>query len=433
MKKAKSSAAEFIWLTKPVEIIACFISDPEDLLDYLIALEPTNRLGDLVHLLDILDQADRKEHIWPTLQVTSHTVNNPALRAVVKYYSQILLSEACDYSWLDLAPSARVHLMTCPATQDKNVLANWYKHLTRLPISRITWTSDSDEDLFLEALPHLPHLKGLRLATRFSSMKRLLDYVSTSKLKEFDTGRAITSYNDDAEQYYTHLTTWLRAQPVEVLSFDMKALAKAGDDIAQAFFSALAQSTSLTTLTLPLLNMHLVRRYSFCLPKSVRTLNLRLFSAGEGAILAGLIRNSNLEDLHIPCSTFSMGIHFPLLFKSLPTSLKTLDLSECQLTSDDCHALGEVLPSTSIENLDLSANNVGDEGLGFISQTLQASSLHKLNINDTGLTALGVAVLIQAALTKQEFFIRMERNDWGDETKNKLRALAQRGNTHVWI
>ncbi|KAF0689316.1 Aste57867_19233 [Aphanomyces stellatus] len=447
MKKPKASAAELVWSTELVEGIARFILDPYDLLDFLTALEPMKCLGDLAHLHTMLDQADDAgmAKVWPTLRVTSSTFNNPTLRTVVKYYSRFTLLEACDYSWLCVVPSARVHLKAFPATQDKVALAHWFNNLTRLPITLITWrsnknlnydnedTNDNGEEALLHALPRLPHLRGLNIASHFTHMTQLLEFVSTSQLKEFVTGYDDTNY--DYCKVYPPLTRWLTAQPVEVFSFDVNDLANIPISTVEEFFTSLTLSSSLTTLSMLQLDLSFLLEFSFRLPKSVRTLNLYACKCSLWVNLAELVENSNLEALSISGASFAMSqeMFIATFLSRVPKSLKSLDLSSCQLTCDECRVLPQALPTTSIVNLNLSDNGLRDEGIGYIAQAIQSSALRILNISSTCVTEAGVKSLIYAARAKPKFFIRMEKNNWDDDTKTRLRKVAGQENTLIVV
>ncbi|KAF0689317.1 Aste57867_19234 [Aphanomyces stellatus] len=429
MDKSAHSAAQHVWSVDLVEAVVRFISDPHDLLHFLAALEPTKCLGDLTHLLALVQQDDIDlDDVWPTLLITSWNVDDPAVRTVVKYYSNVELYGACDFTWLQVPLSTHVHLTTfSDCKMDEAAWRNWFNQFASVPITSMTWASNSNqaEVAFLDVLPRMGQLTGLVIAQPFSKTTRLVEIVSLSKLIRFEAW--LCEVTIDSKTEYAHLTKWLLTQPVEVLCFNMRGLIQANADVSSAFFSALTRSTSLTKLDLEMLPLSHVHRFSFSLPPSLTTFCLSdVYFDDDPKFLADLVEYSTLDVLRITYSNMRSYFgeeDFRMFSNHLPKTLKVLDLSWCELSCGECKELAISLPSTSIVNLDISGNVVDDEGIGYLAQALQVSLLQQLIVNNSGVTETGLEDLIRTA--KPGFYILFNMGDWDEDVKSRLCELAQ--------
>ncbi|KAF0689312.1 Aste57867_19229 [Aphanomyces stellatus] len=424
-----------VWQTDLIQAIACFIADANTLFHFLTALEPTNNLGGLSHLLSRLIVAgDSKQGVWPILRITSRTVDDPTLKELVKCYSHIELAVACDFSWLHVAPSSTVHLSAFPAYLEPEASDAWYHKLTRWPVTHITWTRHYDEDLdaFLAALPRMRRLTSLTI-NHETSLAPLLEFISTSKLTEVHimsqspyTGDGGTCNNE-----LTWLTKWLESQPVQAFSwFNWETLKCCSSATTQAFLDALAQSPALISVGLNWLSLADVRDHSFRLPPSLKSLtldNVYVETHKDEVAMAKLMQKSNVQVLSIHGARFFEFFH--AFLDGLPTSLVRLTLQQSRLTYVECHLLAQFIPTKTIVHLDLSENTAGNRGARALAKVLEASSIEELCLNQNNLTEAAVKVLIEVAHAKQPpISLSLIDNSIDDEEQDSLITLArQRG------
>lgn len=174
----------------------------------------------------------------------------------------------------------------------------------------------------------------------------------------------------------------------------------------------------------------------------IRSLNLQntiMDPAGYKAIAAA-IKNTSIETLNLCNSMLTLEV-LEVLSKSLPLSIKTLDLSsnalenagatllaealpkyelerlfltDCGIKADGAKAIVSALPK-SISMLDLGRNDIGDIGAECVAAILAQYTFTVLKIDHCHITKTG-AIMIANALSESHItFLDIEANPMGDE------------------
>ena len=102
--------------------------------------------------------------------------------------------------------------------------------------------------------------------------------------------------------------------------------------------------------------------------------------------LQGFTRYTKLEELDLDINKFGNNGLVDLCSVLPSSSLKTLNLYNCRITS--LEPICKVSPDTKLEELNLGGNKFGDNGFIDLCSVLPDSSLKKLNLYGCGITSL---------------------------------------------
>ncbi|KAF0717939.1 Aste57867_2001 [Aphanomyces stellatus] len=432
-KRAKPGAAAADWVPELTETIARYIVDPDDIMNYLDALEPTKTLGDLHHLLHLLQKHGTSKDIWPRLRITPPLVNEVRLlKAVVKFFSHIELATTGDVSWLCLAPATTMHLTAFPTIAEDSTA--WYNELTRLPITHITWKYFDDEDrsALVNALPRLPQLKGLTIEFE-NTIAPFLEFISTSTLHELHLGQHLFAGTDgpsgSSHDYkLMNLTKWIRTQSARTLTFPLADLRWCTPGAVQAFLDALSQSTTLTTFVGHRFSLSALQRCTIRWPWSLEALyidNVFMNDADDAAIVEAFLHHSNLKQLEFNQPEFSSDC-FRSFLDRLPPSLERLTLRNAGLSDQEMQILAKLLPTMAIVKLNLSENSFEDPGVYSLAEVLDKTSIEELCLDGNNFSEAAGVALIESTKSKPRVFISLRDCGFDEDEKEKLAALVRR-------
>ncbi|KAF0700895.1 Aste57867_8581 [Aphanomyces stellatus] len=434
MKRVHTTAAA-VWSPDLFGLIARFLPDVYNLYNYLSAIECTDNIGDLAHLLDRIQDAADAESVWPVLRISSMTEVTPSLKAVVKFYSQIDVVDAVvDLSWLEACDSSSISIKAVPTTSSITALTAWFAQLPRLPVTSIVWSGHVHEPAFLHVLPQMHHLTSLRVTTD-TNVGPLLAFVASSKLTTLSLSQHAFSSTDLARQdvvdaMLVNITTWLTSQLATSFSFPMGYLGYGSPRCAKAFLHALAHASSLNVLLADALPLSLLRSHSFQLPRSLAALNIHkqyIQSIDDVTTLESLLQHSNLVNFFAIDCKFPPDHPFQTFLDSLPPTLKLVALSGCRLTNHHCEALARYLPTSSIGSIDLRRNNFDDVGVAaLIKHAFQSTTLDEIRLDrNHRLTETTIVSLIELAKAKPNMHITVTDCGLDKEAKERLWTLVE--------
>ncbi|KAF0684995.1 Aste57867_23024 [Aphanomyces stellatus] len=430
------------WTIPPdvVPRIALFLGDTTTFFHFLQAFQGTAALGTLELFLDLVASGTLYDsELWPPVCLdVVDTSQLDTFEAIAPYFGRLHVCGIYDVAWIQkcLASSAGItalHMSNFPSEDFPVPLHGWYRTLSQLPITDLTWTFDRHDEqcpdgfeCLVDLLPHLPRLVALNLDHAIlpssayddvAPLDALLAYVAQSNVTALSLGalELDDDIDDDADGYsipvaqphhWTALTTWLDRNAATSLTLAGWDCANDGDEKVEFQLAVFGHPTlqSLVAPNCPGLLQDLPLTFA-PQPLTLSTLDLLecdIYVAEMNLLCRGL-RHSAVTSLRVGGNWFGLdGVR--ALAKVLPeTKIATLDLQRIrkrgryhQHDGDAiCAVLAPVLPRLAV--LDVGGNGVSDAGARVLAAAMRPSThLIKLWLSDNALTVDGAKELVDA-------------------------------------
>ncbi|KAG9401824.1 hypothetical protein AC1031_007532 [Aphanomyces cochlioides] len=389
-----------------VQSIAHFAGDTATFFSYLVALQPSNALGDFelfLHLWRVGNKSKRllRCQLWPELHL--HWIDDivaPLIRRVAPLVGTVHTHEVYDLAALARCVPAKhpIAIHDCPHKIDISTsLAEWYAALRPFNLVHVGatrgWSHHGAQ--VIEWLRPFSSLRSLILhELDDASMERVVGFVTSSSIAHLSLGACFRAHITNA--IARALTRWLTSG--NSVSLRLHQWVFCGDKITMhALYHAM--------FTAPLEELHLIASElyhvsSFRLNRSIQpasacieccglnnTALATIFSGLKGAsttsfslngpmctpslieYLGDALRHSRLRKLHLSTPMVASACS-AMLAKALSngTSLRELYLTGMNIC--DVHPLTLVIPSIlSLRILDLSDNPIDLEGASQLIET----------------------------------------------------------------
>ncbi|KAG9397787.1 hypothetical protein AC1031_016528 [Aphanomyces cochlioides] len=410
MKKSKVSIPALSLLSVDIVVaIAFYIPDASDLFAFLEALRPWNMLGPLECLLQLDQQLDHSDFLWPTLRLpVPFDEWSSSYESIAKFYSTVAISDLNEVEWLKthLHPKAKIAWFVdeFPATMD--ILDEyWDDRITQLSVCLRDETISSTREVLhrLNNLVSLEVYDSPNMDLRDEEMRQyhsawdaILELAAKSnhliELKISPEFHPMFGLNTE------DLIDWFDRQPVRVFECTWGDWLDVDYDLKQELYQAMFNCPTMDTLRL---NCCRFRDVDFSrLNFSMRSMQFKDCFSDANFItqFATRLEGSCVVDLEFSDYRDESVDGLECLLQVLPwTSIKSLKMDGLPFQSLNLRALLPLLENCTLKSLSLLGENFSSAFANALAASIQNNkTICELNLYCRDIAISDMRLLIQS-------------------------------------